>query len=65
MRPRAIACARALADKPPVAFATIKRSLREIGGPDTATDRSTLDQFVGMWFSDEAKACRQAVVARM
>jgi len=66
VRGRAIACAQVLACKPPVAYREIKRSLREFGGrEDTATDRSTLSQFLDMWFSAEAREARQAVASRV
>ena len=66
VRDRAIACARFLAAKPPAAYREIKRSLREAGGrPDTLSDRATLGQFLGMWFSAEAQEARQAVAARV
>jgi enoyl-CoA hydratase/carnithine racemase len=66
VRGRAIACAQVLAGKPPVAYREIKRSLREFGGrEDTATDRSTLSQFLDIWFSAEAREARQAVASRV
>jgi enoyl-CoA hydratase/carnithine racemase len=66
VRDRAIACARLLAAKPPAAYREIKRSLRESGGSqDTHTDRTTLSQFLDMWFSAEAQDARRAVAARV
>jgi len=65
VRERAIACAKLLAAKPPVAFRETKRSLREALGPDGAGDRTTLTQILDVWFSQEAEACRKAVVARL
>lgn len=66
VRDRAIACGHLLADKPPLAYREIKRSLRELGGRDDRhTDRSTLGQFLDMWFSAEAREARQAVASRM
>ena len=66
VRDRAIACARFLAAKPPAAYREIKRSLRESGGRDDQhTDRSTLGQFLDMWFSAEAQEARRAVVSRV
>jgi len=63
---RAIACARFLASKPPVAYREIKRSLREFGGrDDLASDRATLGQVLDMWFSPEAQNARQAIAARV
>ena len=66
VRARAIACARSLAAKPPAAYREIKRSLQEFGGgPETSSDRATLDRFLDMWFSAEACDARQAVAARV
>lgn len=66
VRDRALACARILAAKPPHAYREIKRSLRQVSGPEDApSDHTTLVQFVEMWFSAEAQACRKAVVARL
>jgi Delta3-Delta2-enoyl-CoA isomerase len=66
VRHRAIACADFLAAKPSTAYREIKRSLREFGGrEDTHTDRSTLSQFIDMWFSEEAQGARRAVAAKM
>jgi len=66
VRDRAIACARTLAGKPPVAYREIKGSLRGFGSAGEApSDRTALGQFIDMWFSPEAQACRQAVAARV
>jgi 3,2-trans-enoyl-CoA isomerase len=66
VRDRAIACARFLAAKPPIAYRGIKRSLREAGGgEDATTDRATLGQFLDMWFSAEAQNARRAVASRI
>jgi enoyl-CoA hydratase/carnithine racemase len=62
---RAIACAGFLASKPPVAYREIKRSLREFGGGETATDRSVLSTFLDMWFSPEAQDARKAIAAKI
>jgi enoyl-CoA hydratase/carnithine racemase len=66
VRNRAMACAKLLGAKPPIAFREIKRALR---GFDTETsgtgDRASLDHFIGMWFSPEAENCRKAVAARL
>jgi len=63
---RAVACARFLAAKPPVAYREIKRSIREFSGGDEGPgDRATLEQFLDMWFSDEAVECRKAIAARV
>jgi 3,2-trans-enoyl-CoA isomerase len=64
VRGRAIACARFLASKPPIAYREIKRSLRELSGADNAPgDRATLVHFLDMWFSDEARECRRQLAA--
>jgi len=66
VRDRAIACARTLAGKPPVAYREIKRSLRGFAGPgEAASDRDSLGQFLDMWFSAEAQECRNVVAARV
>jgi len=66
VRHQAIACARFLAAKPPIAYRYIKRSLRELSGADGAPgDHRALDQFINIWFSDEARACREEIVARL
>ena len=66
VRERAVACARFLAAKPPSAYRAIKRSFRESGGrEDTHTDRSTLSQFLDIWFSPEATAARRVVASRL
>jgi len=65
VRERAVACARTLAAKPPAAYREIKRSLREVHGPDGGSDRATLEQFADFWFSGEAQECRKAVAARV
>jgi|SRR5579871_4726633 len=66
VRERAIACARSLAAKPPEAYREMKRALREMSGSaEPASDRSTLDQFIKMWFSPEAVEARQAVAAKV
>ncbi len=64
VRERAVATARFLAARPPVAYREIKRSLRELGAAQTG-DRATLGQFVDMWFSREAQECRKAVAAKV
>ena len=64
VRDRAIACARSLAAKPPAAYREMKRALRESGGrEDTHTDRTTLSQFLDMWFSAEAQDARRTVAS--
>ncbi len=66
VRDRAVACARFLAAKPPIAYREIKKSLRDFGGrEDTPPDRSALPHFLDMWFSEEAQAARRAVAARL
>ena len=66
VRSRAIACARFLASKPPIAYREIKRSLRELSAVDNAPgDRATLAQFLDLWFSEEARECRKEISARL
>lgn len=66
VRDRAIACARSLAMKPPLAYAQMKRTMREFGRQQASSgDRSTLDGFLDIWFSPEATEARRAVAARM
>jgi hypothetical protein len=44
----------------------MKRALRESGGrEDTHTDRTTLSQFLDMWFSADAQEARRAVASRV
>jgi Delta3-Delta2-enoyl-CoA isomerase len=64
VRERALRCARRLAEKPPVAYREIKRSLRDFDGAGVS-DRAYLAQFLDMWFSPEARQCRNAVAARV
>lgn len=61
VRAKAILRAKALAAKPPVAFAAMKQSLR--GAPDS--DPAEIDGFIEMWFSDEARQARRAVSEKM
>lgn len=67
VRDRAIALARALGDKPPVAFAAIKRGIVEaLGGlPDAERRRAFVDEFMRYWTGDESTARRRALVASM
>jgi enoyl-CoA hydratase/carnithine racemase len=66
VRDRAIACARVLAAKPPCAYGEIKRSLQGFGGgEDWPSDRATLDRFLEMWFSEEAREARRSVASRV
>ncbi|HTQ56390.1 MAG TPA: enoyl-CoA hydratase/isomerase family protein, partial [Bryobacteraceae bacterium] len=66
VRERAVACARALASKPPLAYREIKRSLRAAGdGAGAPSDRASLGEFLDFWFSPEAQTARQAVAAKL
>ena len=66
VRARAVACAKIAAAKPPIAFGEIKRSLREVGGAgETSSEGSTLNRFLDMWFSDEARECRKRIAVRI
>ena len=63
---RALARCGELAQKPPQAFAAIKRNLRAISGHSaTGGDRHALDQFLEHWFSAEAEAGRQTLLASL
>jgi Delta3-Delta2-enoyl-CoA isomerase len=64
---RAIALARALAEKPPIAFAAIKRGIVEaLGGlPAPAERRAFVDQFMHYWNGPESTGRRQALIASM
>jgi enoyl-CoA hydratase/carnithine racemase len=58
--------ARELADKPPAAFAVVKRMFEETTGlPPSSEDRPALDMFIEQWFSPEAMARKQALVDSM
>jgi enoyl-CoA hydratase/carnithine racemase len=60
---QAVERARELAAKPPLTFATIKRSLNEVTGriaPDG--DRAHLSAFIEHWFSAESKHHRQTLI---
>jgi enoyl-CoA hydratase/carnithine racemase len=55
--------ARHLAEKPPLAFAGHKESLDTVGLPRSEADEEgELKRVVDVWFSDEAKARRQALI---
>lgn len=59
---RALWQARAFAAKPPVAFAGIKRLLREVSGHyNVEDDKKTLDTVIDSWFSSEAKERKKAL----
>lgn len=60
---RAIARARELASKPPLAFAAVKKSFLQASGLTAASsDHLTLEQFADYWFSPEATERKQALV---
>lgn len=60
---RAVARARELAAKPPLAFGAVKRLFLEAGGlTDASSDHLTLAQFADHWFSPEATERKQALV---
>ncbi|HWN99344.1 MAG TPA: enoyl-CoA hydratase/isomerase family protein [Blastocatellia bacterium] len=60
---RAIARARELAAKPPMAFGAVKRLFLEASGHSAAfSDRLTLSQFVEHWFSPEATERKEALI---
>ena len=62
----ALALARELASKPPLAFGAVKRLLLEATGHHkTGNDRDYLDQFLEHWFSLEATRLKDALVASM
>jgi len=60
---RAEARARLLASKPPSAFATTKRQLRDLAAGRAAV--GSLDGFLDMWFSNEASEARQRLAAKL
>jgi len=61
---RALDHARTLAEKPPSAFAGVKRSLRSIsaGASTGISDRETLADFIDQWFSPEAEERKGALI---
>jgi enoyl-CoA hydratase len=67
VRDRAIALARTLAEKPPIAFAAIKRGIVEAQGgvPDAAAQQAFVDEFMQYWNGPESTARRQALIASM
>ena len=67
VRERAIALARTLADKPPIAFAAIKQGIVEaLGGqPDAEGRQAFVDEFMRYWTGPESTARRQALIASM
>ncbi|HEX8184861.1 MAG TPA: enoyl-CoA hydratase/isomerase family protein [Blastocatellia bacterium] len=63
---RAIQRARALAEKPPLTFAAIKRAFVEVTGLIQAGgDRRALAQFIEHWFSPESLHHRQSLIESM
>lgn len=60
---RAVARARELAAKPPLAFGAVKQLFLEATGHSaTFSDRLTLSEFIEHWFSPEAMERKQALV---
>jgi enoyl-CoA hydratase/carnithine racemase len=60
---RAVARARALAEKPAGAFGAIKRTLLDVAGHAPAgSDRAHLPRFIEHWFSAESQARRGALL---
>src|SRR2546423_1638159 len=60
---RAVARARALADKPGVAFGAIKQTLIEVSGHAAAgSDRRHLARFIDHWFMPDSAQRRQALI---
>ena len=60
---RAVARARELAAKPPLAFGAVKQLFLEASGLSAASsDHSTISQFADYWFSPEATERKQALV---
>ena len=60
---RAIARARELGSKPPMAFAAVKRLFLEASGlTEASSDHLTLSEFADYWFSPEATERKQALV---
>ncbi len=59
----AIARCGALAQKPLAAYAATKQSLRRLaGGSAKGNDKSVLNDFLALWFSDEAASRRQVLL---
>jgi enoyl-CoA hydratase len=67
VRDRAVALARALAEKPPLAFAAIKRGILEATGSlEDVRDRGAfVDDFMKYWSGEESRARRRAVLESM
>lgn len=60
---QALTHARALALKPPVAFAGIKKLIRKISGYYfVEDDKKSLDEVMDSWFSPEAEQCKRALI---
>jgi Delta3-Delta2-enoyl-CoA isomerase len=60
---RAVARARLLAAKPPVAFAAIKQQLRSLAAGETPD--AGVEQFLELWFSPEAIEARRRVAGKL
>ena len=62
---RAEARVRGLMEKPPIAFAAVKRLIRETMIVPVARELESLDSFVGYWTSDESTERRQRLAASL
>jgi 3,2-trans-enoyl-CoA isomerase len=63
LQTQSIALARSLAEKPPVAFAEMKRRVRLVAGhPSTSSDKDVMDVFLDSWFSSEAEERKRALI---
>jgi enoyl-CoA hydratase/carnithine racemase len=56
---------RGLMDKPPVAFAAVKKLFREAMVMPVAREMESLDQFVGYWISAESRERRERLAASL
>jgi enoyl-CoA hydratase/carnithine racemase len=56
---------RGLMEKPPIAFAAVKRLFRESMVLPVAREMESLDQFVGSWTSAESKERRERLAASL
>jgi enoyl-CoA hydratase/carnithine racemase len=60
---QAVRRARALAEKPPSTYGSVKRLFNEVAGlPPAASDRAALGRFIEHWFSHECVQRRQALI---
>jgi len=60
---RAVARARTLAAKPPIAYATLKRQLRSLAAGETL--ETGIESFLELWFSPEATEARRRVAQKL